>query len=74
MQASLLIQVLHVNFDLTKAAGTSPATPILYMPLQPTVTIYPTTVTTVLEYLKDIQPRISQVWNCDETGFDPNVL
>ena len=23
--------------------------------------------------LNDIQPRATQVWNCDEIGFDPNV-
>ena len=27
---------------------------------------------TVPEDLKEIQPRLSQVWNCYEIGFDPN--
>ena len=25
-------------------------------------------------YLNDIQPRSTQVWNCDEVGFDPNGI
>ena len=56
VQASLLIQGFHVNFESTKAAGTSHVTPNLYIPLQPTMTIDPTTVTTVTEDLEDIQP------------------
>ena len=43
------------------------------MILQPTMPLYPTTVTTVPEDLRDIQPRPYQVWNCDEIVFDPNV-
>ena len=74
VQASLLTQGLHVNFESTKAAGTSPATPILSIPLQPTMPLYPTKVTIVPEYLGDIQPRPSKVWNCDDIGFDPNGL
>ena len=33
VQASLLIQGLHVNFGSIKAAGTPPSTPNIYMPL-----------------------------------------
>ena len=72
LQASLLNQGLQVNFESTKAAGTSPATSNIYIPLQPTMPLDPTTVTTVPEDLEDIQPRPSQVWNWDEIDFDPN--
>ena len=72
VQVSLLLQGLRVNCEPTKAAGASPATPNLSMPLQPTITIYPTTVTTVPEDLEDIQPRPYQVWNCENIGFDTN--
>ena len=71
-QASLIIQGLHVNLDSTKAAGTSTATSNVSIPIQSTMLIYQTTVTTVPEDLKDIQPRPSQVWNCDKIGFDIN--
>ena len=50
----------------------SPETPNVYIPLQSTMPLDPTTVTTVPEDLEDIQPRPYQVWNCDEIGFDPN--
>ena len=33
----------------------------------------PKTVTTVPEDLEYIHPRLSQVWNCGEIVFDPNV-
>ena len=42
------------------------------MPMQPKIPLDPTTVTTVPEDLKDIQPRPSQVCNCDEIGFNTN--
>ena len=45
VQASLLIQGLHVNFKSTKAAGTSHAKTNLYIPLKPTMPLDPTTVT-----------------------------
>ena len=57
MQSSIIIQGLHVNLDSNKAEGTSPVTPNVSMPLQPTVHIYPITVITVPEYLKYIHPR-----------------
>ena len=60
MQESLLIQGLHIKFDLTKAEDTSPATPNLSMPLQTTMSLHPTTLS---EDLKDIQPRKSHVSN-----------
>ena len=71
-QVSLLIQGLSVNFDSTKAAWTSPATPDVYIPLQPTMPIETKTVTTIPEDLEDIQTQPPQVWNCDKIGFDPN--
>ena len=71
-QVSLLIQGLSVNFDSTKAAWTSPATPDVYIPLQPTMPIETKTVTTIPEDLDDIQTQPPQVWNCDKIGFDPN--
>ena len=72
VQASLLIQDLHINFESTKAAGTSPTTHIISMPLQPTTPLNPRTVTTAPEYFKDIQPCSSQVCNCDKIGFNYN--
>ena len=69
VQASLLIQGLHVNFESTKAIGTSPATPNLYMSLQPTMHLESTTVP---KYPEEIQPQSSQVWNCDEIACYPN--
>ena len=69
VQASLLIQGLHVNFGSTKAAGTSPETPNIYMPLQPTIPLDPKTVP---EDLEDIQPHPYHIWNCENIGFDPN--
>ena len=64
-----MIQGLCVNFDSTKAAGVSPATSNIFMPVKPTIPIEPTTAP---EYLKDIKPWSYQVWNCDKIGFDPN--
>ena len=72
VQASLLIQGLRVNFRSTKAAGNSPATPKIYIPLQPIIPIDPKTETTVPEDLENIQPFSSQVCNCDKIGFDIN--
>ena len=72
VQVSLPIQGLSVKFESTKAAGASPATPNIYMPLKPTIPLDPKTFTTILEELKDIQTWPSQVWNCDEIVFDPN--
>ena len=72
LQASLLIQGLHVNYRSTKSAGASPATPILSMPLKPTMTLDSKKVTTVPEDLEDIQNWPSQVWNWYEIDFDPN--
>ena len=69
VQASLIIQFLHVNFKSTKAEGASPGTPNLYIPLQPKI---PLNTTTVPEYLKDVHLRPSKVWNCDKIFFDPN--
>ena len=47
VQSLLLIKGLFVNFDSTKASGKLPATPILSIPLKPTMYLYPTEVTTV---------------------------
>ena len=58
-QSPILIQGLHVNLDSNKAEGTSPVTPNVSIPLQPIMHIYPITVTTVPEDLKDIHPRPS---------------
>ena len=69
----LLIQGLLVKFNLTKAAGKSPTTPNVSIPLQPTMPLQPTTVTTVPKCLKYIQTRPYQVWNCNKIIFDPNV-
>ena len=71
-KTSLLIQSLHVKFEPTKAAGMSPETTNVSIPLQSTMPLDPITVTIVPEDLEDIQPRPYQVWNCDEIGFDPN--
>ena len=54
VQIPLLIQCLHVTFKSASASETSPETPIISMPLQPTMTLDPITVTIVPEDLKDI--------------------
>ena len=71
-QESLLIQGLHVNSESTKAAGASPATLNVSIPLQQTMTLEPTTVITVPEDLKEIEPWPYQIWNFDKIGFYPN--
>ena len=73
-QASLLIQGLHVNFKSNKSVGTSHVTPNVYIPLQPTMSLDPTTLTMVPEYPKDIHPRPYQVCNCDNIIFYTNIL
>ena len=72
VQALIIIQGLHVKFESTGAAGTSPATPTISMQLQPTIPLYPTLVTTAPEDFVDIQYHPSQVCNCDKIRFDPN--
>ena len=64
-----MIQGLHVNFDSTKASGTSHTTTNLYMSLQPEMSLNPKKLP---EDLKYIQYWTSQVLNCDEIGFDFN--
>ena len=66
VQASVIFQDLLVNFESTKATGTSTTTPILSMPLKPSMPIYQKTVTAVTEDLEEIQPRTSQVWNFEK--------
>ena len=55
VKESLMIQGLHVNFDSTKAAGTPPTTTNRSIPLQPKMTLEPTTLTTLPEDLTYIQ-------------------
>ena len=43
VQASVLIQSLHVKFESTKATGTSPKTPDLSIPPHPKMPLEPTT-------------------------------
>ena len=57
VQASLLIQDLHINFESTKAAGTSPATHNLSMTLKIKMPLDPATVPEELGY---IHPQPSQ--------------
>ena len=61
LQASLAIKILK------SPASLSP--PHLYQPTEP---IIPVELELVLPDLQDIQPRPSQMWNCDNIGVDSN--
>ena len=59
-QASLGIK------DLRSTKSISPP-----QPYQPSKPILPGKVQEVSPDLFDIQPHLSQIWNCDKIGFDP---
>ena len=67
-EATELILNLCDKFNSNNTTFSSPRTPNISVE-QPTMTLDPKSVP---EDLKEIQPRPSQVWNCDEIGFDPN--
>ena len=67
-EATGLILNLRDEFKTNYTTVSSPRKPNLSIE-QPTMPLDPKTVP---EDLKEIQPRPSQVWNCDEIGFDPN--
>ena len=68
-EATELILNVHANLNLKNTTLSSPITPMILIQQQ-TMTLDPKTVP---KDLKEIQPRPSQVCNCDEIGFDPNV-
>ena len=59
---------LHSNLNSNHTSLSSPITPKISIQLS-TMNLE---AKTVPKDFKDIQPRPSQVWNCDEIGFDPN--
>ena len=68
-EAIELILNLRANLNSNNTSLSSPITPKISIQ-QPTMPLDPKTVP---EDIKEIQPRPSQVWNCDEIGFGPNV-
>ena len=68
-EATELILNLRDKFNSNNTTFSSPRTPNISIQ-QPTMPLDPETVP---KDLKEIQPHPSQVWNCDEIGFDPNV-
>ena len=67
-EATELILNLRANLKSNNTTLSSPRTPKISNQ-QPTMPLDPKTVP---KDLKEIQPHLSQVWNCDEIGFDPN--
>ena len=67
-EAMGLILNLRDKFKIDNKTVSSPRTPNISIE-QPKMPLDPKSVP---KDLKDIQPRPSQVWNCDEIGFDPN--
>ena len=67
-EATELLLNLHANLKSDNNLLSSPITPNTSIQ-QPTIPIDPKTAP---KDLKEIQPRPSQVWNCDKIGFDPN--
>ena len=67
-ESTELIINLSDNINSKNASLSSPITSKISIQ-QPTMTLDPKTVP---EDLEEIQPPPSQVWNCDEIGFDPN--
>ena len=62
--------ILNILSDLN-SKNTSLSSPITtkISIQQPTMPLDPKTVP---EYINEIKPRPSQVWNCDDIGFNPN--
>ena len=67
-EATELILNICANLKSNNTTLSSPRTPKISIQ-QPKMPLDPKTVP---KYLKEIQPRPSQVGNCDEIGFDPN--
>ena len=67
-EATELILNLRDKFKINNTTVSSPRTPNLSIE-QPKM---PLDSKTVPEDLREIQPRPSRVWNCEEIGFDPN--
>ena len=67
-EAIELILNICVNLNSKNTSSSSPITRKISIQ-QPTMHLDPKTVT---KYLKEIQTCPSQVWNCDEIGFNPN--
>ena len=67
-EATELILNLHANLNSNHTSSYSHITPKISIQ-QPTMPIDPKILP---KDLKEIQPRPSQVWNCDEIRFDPN--
>ena len=67
-EATELILNLRANLNSKNTTLSSPRTPKILIQ-QPTMPLDPKIVP---KDLKEIQPRPSQVWNCDEIGFDTN--
>ena len=68
-EATELILNLFANLNSNNTSLLSPITSKISIQ-QPTMNLDPEKVT---KDPREIQPRPSQVWNCDEIGFDPNV-
>ena len=60
-EATELILNFHANLNSNNTSLSSPITPNISIQ-QPTINLY---TKKVPKYLKEIQPRSSQVWNCD---------
>ena len=67
-EATELILNIRANLNSNNTSSKSPITPKISIQ-QPTMPLDPKKVP---RDLKKIQPHPSQVWNCDEIGFDPN--
>ena len=67
-EATELILNLCDEFNSNNTTVSPPRTPNISIE-QPKMSLDPKSLP---EDLKQIQPRPSQVWNCDEIGFDPN--
>ena len=68
MEEAVFLLNLRDEFKINNTTVSSPRTPNLSIK-QLTM---PPDPKSVPEDLKEIQPRTSQVWNCDEIGFNPN--
>ena len=67
-ESTELILNLRANLNSKNTSSSSPITPKISIQ-QPTMPLDPKTVP---KDLKEIQPRPSHVWNCDEIGFNTN--